>query len=438
MDETNRYAEQCLQQTARPKARILKWTPTNSKEIEQLLGVVIWMGLCSLPTIQSYWRKHKLYSTAISTVMSRNRFQLLLRTLHFCNNEEVTEDRLRKLTPLLNRLRETFQSVITPSEYICIDETLVPFRGRLSFRQYISNKRHKFGIKLFKLCLKDGYTFDFQVYCGKSKDANTMVPSKVVMDMMENLLDKGRTLCTDNYYTSVSLACSLLQRKTHLIGTLRTNRKFNPKQVIEKKLKIGESIAQECKQGIVVQKWKDKRDVLMLSTRYGGEMITMQKRGKEKQKPKNVLEYNKYKAYIDLSDQLKSYNTALRRSVKWYRKLAFELLTGTAIVNAHIAFREITNNRMSITEFKEKIVEGLLNTEEDDQSVQEENQPEHRLEDVTRANRRRCVVCYQKITAESGRAFASRRTPQTTLKCTACDKFFCLECFFDMHKAKKI
>lgn len=163
MDETNRYAEQCLQQTARPKARILKWTPTNSKEIEQLLGVVIWMGLCSLPTIQSYWRKHMLYSTAISTVMSRNRFQLLLRTLHFCNNEEVTEDRLRKLTPLLNRLRETFQSVITPSEYICIDETLVPFRGRLSFRQYISNKRHKFGIKLFKLCLKDGYTIDFQV-----------------------------------------------------------------------------------------------------------------------------------------------------------------------------------------------------------------------------------------------------------------------------------
>lgn len=52
---------------------------------------------------------------------------------------------------------------------------------------------------------------------------------------MENLLDKGRTLCTDNYYTSVTLAQALLDRETHLIGTLRTNRKFNTKNVIEKK-----------------------------------------------------------------------------------------------------------------------------------------------------------------------------------------------------------
>lgn len=150
--------------------------------------------------------------------------------LHFSNNEVITEDRLRKLNPLLKEIRETFQRVIVPSEYVCIDETLVPFRGRLSFLQYISNKKHKFGIKLFKLCLSGGYTYDFKVYCGKSKDENVSVPTKIVIDLMDNLLDKGRTLCTDNYYTSVTLALALLNRKTHLLGTLRANRKMSHKR----------------------------------------------------------------------------------------------------------------------------------------------------------------------------------------------------------------
>lgn len=73
-------------------------------------------------------------------------------------------------------------------------------------------------------------------------------------------------------------------------------------------MKIGESVAEECEQGIVVQKWKDRRDVLVLSTRYANEMISVQRRGQEVKKPKNVVEYNKYKSYINISDQMKSYN----------------------------------------------------------------------------------------------------------------------------------
>lgn len=77
--------------------------------------------------------------------MSRNRFQLLPKTWHFANNDNVPEgDRLYKITPLVSKLLECFQAAIVPGEFICIDETLVPFKGRLKFKQYISNKRHKF------------------------------------------------------------------------------------------------------------------------------------------------------------------------------------------------------------------------------------------------------------------------------------------------------
>ncbi|CAK9820072.1 hypothetical protein ANTQUA_LOCUS10435 [Anthophora quadrimaculata] len=46
---------------------------------------------------------------------------------------------------------------------------MVPWKGRLSFRQYIPGKRHKYGIKLYKLCLPDGYTHNVHIYSGKNE-----------------------------------------------------------------------------------------------------------------------------------------------------------------------------------------------------------------------------------------------------------------------------
>lgn len=74
-------------------------------------------------------------------------------------------------------LTERFQYTYTPKEEICIDETLVPFRGRLSFKKYIPNKRYKFGIKLYKLCLQGGYTYNLKVYCGKDKTGSKNISS---------------------------------------------------------------------------------------------------------------------------------------------------------------------------------------------------------------------------------------------------------------------
>lgn len=76
----------------------------------------------------------------------------------------------------------------------------------------------------------------------------------------------------------------------------------------------------------------DKREVLFLSTkhkpnfcnvkvnRYANETIL---------KPNAIVDYNKAKTFIDVSDQLKSYACALRRGVKWYRKVLIELICVT-------------------------------------------------------------------------------------------------------------
>ena len=51
-------------------------------------------------------------------------------------------------------------------------------------------------------------------------------------------------------------------------------------------------------------------------------------------KQEAVVYYNSGKQGIDISDQLASYHTSVRKSVRWYHKVAEELIFGTAVVNA--------------------------------------------------------------------------------------------------------
>jgi regulator of sigma D len=123
-------------------SRIHTWKDTDQEEIEVFLGILLWMGLCRYPKISDYWSQNKIYSRNIRQYMSRNRFEILLRMLHFSDNNGDLQptDRMQKIFPLVTQLRERFQSVIIPEEDVCNDESLVPFRGRLAFKQYIKNK----------------------------------------------------------------------------------------------------------------------------------------------------------------------------------------------------------------------------------------------------------------------------------------------------------
>lgn len=116
-------------------------------------------------------------------------------------------------------------------------------------------ENHKYGIQIFKLSCDLSYTSNFSVYTGKTFDkVNT---TNLVMNLCVNIFDKGHTLCTDNWYTSVNSAENLIEKNTHLIGTLRSNHKDNPKEVVFKKLKWGECDAQENKEGITISKWRE-------------------------------------------------------------------------------------------------------------------------------------------------------------------------------------
>ena len=135
---------------------------------------------------------------------------------------------------LLRRCR----TVYTPGKNLSVGESLVLFKGRLKFRQYIKTKRACFGIKLYELCTSDGITLNLLGYCGKdmfTDDApNSDIPTteRIPAVLMSEYLGKGHILFTDNYYTSPTLASFFLKNNTHLVGTIRSNRYNFPKDLI--------------------------------------------------------------------------------------------------------------------------------------------------------------------------------------------------------------
>ncbi|XP_060874821.1 piggyBac transposable element-derived protein 4-like [Metopolophium dirhodum] len=325
--ETNRNAEQFLSKSRLTKSsRFSKWSPTNVDEIEKFMGLLLWFGLVQMPSLESYWSTKIRYKNNVAPkIMSQNRFELLLRFWHFADNEETPDnDRIYKVRDLLERVVKNYQNVMEPDEYLAIDESMVPFRGRLKFKQYIPGKAHKYGVKLFKICEKNGYTHDLQVYAGKNQVDGKGLALRVVMELIRPYLNVGRTVVTDNFYTSMPLARELLKNNTHLVGTLRTNRVKLP-EVLKTKLKKGQIIGKESTDGVVVAKWHDKRDVAMLSTKHGIEMIDTGKKNRndEPQKQKRCLHCYSHKTTV-LGSKSAALATKKNRHVLLYAIVLFK------------------------------------------------------------------------------------------------------------------
>lgn len=149
------------------------------------------------------------------------------------------------------------------------------WKGRLSFKQFIKSKRHRFGIKLFVLCdVETDFILDFIIYTGAEikllpYDANIGISGAVVKTLIASYLNKGYNLYTDNWYTSPILAQYLYHKKNTITGTVRKNRQRMP--ILKNKLTIGDTQSAHTK-NIMAMKWLDRREVFMLSTKFNSNL----------------------------------------------------------------------------------------------------------------------------------------------------------------------
>ena len=79
----------------------------------------------------------------------------------------INTDVLHKINLVYSLLNNLFADVFYPYQNLVVDESLLLFKGRLRFRQFIPSKRSRFGIKFFVLCdCLTGYVLKIIIYTG--------------------------------------------------------------------------------------------------------------------------------------------------------------------------------------------------------------------------------------------------------------------------------
>lgn len=258
--------------------------------------------------------------------MARDRFLQILRYLHFADNilapraDSAGYNNLLKIQPFLDLIVPSFQQVYKPTRQLATDKTLIKFKGKVHFRQFLPIKPGRFGIETFTLAEStSGYLLNSKIYIGKEGNAvQKDLGRKAVMSVIEPYLDMGYYVFMDNYYTFMTLFEELEERKTLACGTVRSKRQGLLKEiggVKEKKVKQHkrkESLYRQ-KGNVTCMTWRDRKPVSVLATApttttdEGFVQHSIKVNGKWEKKgfarPGVVHLYNTYTSGVDLSDQ---------------------------------------------------------------------------------------------------------------------------------------
>lgn len=279
------------------------------------------MGLVQMSCVRAYWEMETKLP-AVCDVMSRDRFLKLLTLIHFQDNFSVSDDakkdKLWKLRPWLQNLREQFLC-IPPEECHAVDEIMVPFKGKSHLRVYMPAKPHKWGFKMWGRAGQSGFLYDFDVCQGAEhqdrEKSEVGVTGEVVLKMTSTLpAGKNHKVFADNYFTSVLLVQRLKEREIHYIGTIRMNRMANCTMMDEREMKKhgrGSMDFRVNQDNNIIVRWFDNKAVNLISSFVGIEPVGNVKRWDRKSKthimvprPAIVEAYNKFMGDVDLLDML--------------------------------------------------------------------------------------------------------------------------------------
>lgn len=284
------------------------WSDVDAQEIQAYMGLLILAGVYRSKgeSTRSLWDDQSGRPVFRAT-MSHKRFQMLCANLRF--DDRLTrpyryrEDKLSAFRNMWDKWTERLPLLFNPGDDICVDEQLVPFRGRCKFRQYMPSKPAKYGLKIWVTAdVATSYAWRCQVYTGKADGGAPEIGQgkRVILDMTEGL--RGVTLTCDNFFTSYSLAQELLMKKVALVGTIRANKpELPPKLKQTKERAVFSSLFAFTTTTTAVSYIPRRgRNVLLLSTKHREPAVHQN----EKQKPQIIVDYNHCKGGVDNLDKV--------------------------------------------------------------------------------------------------------------------------------------
>ena len=424
------------------------WKDTDEEEIYAYIGLLINAGIYKQGILDynEFW--DPLFGSPIfRATMSKNRFVNLQKHIRFddisTRSARREKDKFAPMREVWNKLNINLTKYYIPGKNLTIDEQLVPFRGRVSFRQYIPSKPDKYGMKIWWICDSEtSYPLLGIPYLGKEGlNRGQNLGEKVVLELCQRYERTNRNITFDNYFTSYNLAQQLLSKGLTCIGTLRKNKGCIPPNFLpNNRREVGTSIFGFRKNITLVSYVPRKsKAVILLSTMHHNDAVS----GEEKHKPIIILDYNETKGGVDTLDQLAHAYSTKRKSNRWPMTQFYNIID-IAGVAAMICWLNIfpdyelskKNHRRKLflkqlvtdlvaphikrrsTKYLSKSKIATINNVLKRSSAVLESEPEV---PPTRVNKSRCYICPAKI---------SRCSKQ---KCSACENTVCNE-----HSSKKI
>jgi Transposase IS4 len=291
---TNGYAARARQNQEGRKATP-NWKPVNSTDIWRYLGCLIYMGGTTESKHEKYWSSvHRL-----GEFLGLKRFEQIHRyfTLQkdFSSTTQATKSFTYNLEPIASLVRQKCRQKWSPSSYLCIDEAMVPYRGRTSHKTKMKNKPVAEGYKIWVLA-DNGYVSDWLWH--SQRDGPEGIPKKglwvdqltsnglesielaptfaLVIRLATRLreLRSTRIFCLylDNLLLNVNVAQALLALNICCMGTTRKNAQGIPKWLIDLKKHnrglVWNSMLAETVDLTLCFLWQDNNTVLGITTAY--------------------------------------------------------------------------------------------------------------------------------------------------------------------------
>ena len=373
--ETNSYAELQIKEKTmsgkmRKKSRDFTWISTNIGEMYVYISLVILQNIMKKPSLNSYHSTNPLILTPIfNQCISRDRFALISKFLHFSNKESEKANPLHELENIYSYLVFRFQSNYLPDSNISIEESMLFSKGRVKWRRYVPITADKFGAVQY-ICTETKTGYVWNMLADTEKETDYLIKdigltqdkinclskqTKIVLKLIQPLLNNGYVIGLSNFYTSPELFKILVSNKTDAIGTVNCNKKMLCPLVKEKKLEKGQTVARYDGK-IMYLKWKDKMDVHILSTIYDGSMTESKAFGKKLFIPDVCMKYKKHHiGKTDLLDELISIKYLYYNRTN---RIFFRLIDIT-IKNSHVVYMKNGGSK-NLLDFKLELIQQIV------------------------------------------------------------------------------
>jgi DNA excision repair protein ERCC-6 len=425
----------------------------NKEEFRSFLAILIISGYNVVPGKAMYWNNGEdLRNTAVYESMRRDRFDNIMRSLHFLPNDKLDKkDKFSKLRPLISHIQQKCMEMYTPSSSISHDEAMVEYFGKHGSKQMIKNKPIRIGYKIWCQNSPNGYLIAFDPYQGKTYQGDAEMEKKfgkcssTVLHLLNQYsLDKKEFpyhIFCDNLFTSFPLLMELKQRGYECTGTMRVNRLgsincLTNTKIMEKKTR-GYSEVVTNDNGIMITRWKDNSVVTLGSTCLASDPEgTVKRYSKNEQKyisvsiPHSIQIYNQNMGGTDRMNQnINKYRVSIRGK-KWWWPL-FTWMLDASIQNAWILSRSVSEENITQLQFRRNITLSYLKEKkfpkkagrkakrDIGKEISRYDGMEHYVEKTANNKQRRCA----------GRNCSSKVRSQ----CKKCNVGLCLSCFAPYH-----